>query len=171
MEFWKTESNPQKQTAFAIVVIVAGCILAYGFRHYTVSSNALAGFLLGILLLVVGISALLTGGKESITIDPSRHVILIENENLFGRKNRLIPFNEIAGARVSEFGKRSNYTVTYYITLRLTTGENYPLFYPAYYDGRWNPSVAEERLRRFETYLSEHNRLSLLLCRERTSHN
>ena len=153
MEIWKIESNPQKQTLLAIVIIVLGFILAFGFRHYAVSSNALAGFLLGLLLLVVGMLALITGGKETITIDPTRRTILIKQENLFGGKNKLIHFREIAEAQISEFGRRSNYTVTYYITLRLTTGENYPLFYPAYYDGRWNYSVAEKRLRSLESYL------------------
>ena len=50
-------------------------------------------------------------------------------------------------------GKRSNYTVTYYVSLKLKSGKNFPLFFPAYYNGMWDVMVAEERCNRIKDYL------------------
>ncbi|HEY3417648.1 MAG TPA: hypothetical protein VGM23_12255 [Armatimonadota bacterium] len=78
----------------------------------------------------------------------------MEDTTLFGTKLRLIAFEDIREASVASLGKRSNYVITYYVMLKLTTGATYPLFFPAYYEGRWDRSVAEDRCRRLEEYLS-----------------
>ena len=155
LEIWRIESSPNKQTALSVIVILAGLILAYGFRNFDASgmTNSLSGFLLGVLLLIIGVPCFVMGGKQKITIDPAAKIILIEDKNRFRQKKRLIVFSEITGAHVSEFGKRSNGTVTYYVSLNLKSGKTYPLFYPAYYEGRWSRMVAESRLNILMTYL------------------
>ena len=158
MEAWKIESNPLKQTVVNWAVIAAGVILVYGFRDFDSSgfTNSLAGFLLGVLLLIVGIPALIMIARQTITVDPVARQILIEDESRWGKKVRSIAFHEIAEASVSRLGSRSDGSVSYYVTLRLVSGETYPLFFPAYYDGRWDRSVAEDRCRRLEGYLGQH---------------
>jgi hypothetical protein len=155
MDAWTIESNPAKQTALAWAIVVVGLILAYGFREFDGSgfTNSLAGFLLGILLLIIGVPGIFMVGKQTITVDHEACRIMIEDTSRFGRKNRIIPFNEIVDLFVSELGARSDGSVSYYVTLKLTSGKNYPLFFPSYYDGRWERSVAESRCRRLEEYL------------------
>ncbi len=155
LEIWRIESSPQKQAALSVVVILIGLVLAYGFRNFDASgmTNSLAGFLLGILLLIIGIPGLVTGGKETITIDQRSHTILIENKNRFRKKQKWIAFHEIEGASVTKIGSSSSRTFTYYILLKLKSGKSFPLFYPAYYDGRWSREVAESRLERLKGYL------------------
>jgi hypothetical protein len=159
VEIWTIESSPRKQSALAWVIIVAGLVLAYGFRDFDSGgfTNSLAGFLLGVLLLAVGIPAAVMGGKQQISVDPGLRRILVEDTRRWGKKSRSIPFDEIAGVRVDRLGNRSDGSVSYYVALKLSTGKTYPLFFPAYYDGRWNRSVAEERCRRIEEYLGRSN--------------
>lgn len=116
-------------------------------------TNNLSGFLLGILLAGIDIPGLVTGGNQTITVDPFTRTILIEDKNRFKKQKRLIAFNEIIEVHVSEFGKRSNRTVTYYVSLNLKNGKTYLLFYPAYHEGRWSRMVAECRCEKIAEYL------------------
>ena len=155
MEIWTTESNPVKQSILSWAIVVVGLILVYGFRNFDVSgfTNSLAGFLLGILLVLIGVPAVLMVGKQTITVDPKIRQILIEDESRFGTKKKIIPFNEIVDLHVSSLGRRSEGTVSYYVSLKMTSGKTLPLFFPAYYEGRWDRSVAESRCSRIQSYL------------------
>ena len=155
MDIWTAESNPLKQLVLSWAIVVVGLILVYGFRNFDASgfTNSLAGFLLGVLLVVIGVPAVLMTGKQTTTVDPKNRQILIVDESRFGTKKKIIPFDEIVDLHVSSLGRRSEGSVSYYVTLNLTTGKNLPLFFPAYYDGRWDRSVAESRCNRLQAYL------------------
>ena len=156
MDQWRSESSPGKQTAAAIGCTVVGLILAYGFRDFSGPglSNTMAGFLLGILLLVIGIAGLVVRGKQSVVVDPRAKEITIEDKNLFGTKRRKIRFFEIAGTAVGFLGKESNLTTFYYVLLRLRSGEEYSLFAPGrFYKGATNRSVVEGWRQRLEAYM------------------
>jgi hypothetical protein len=155
MDTWTIESNPAKQTILTWAMIVVGLILMYGFRNFDASgfTNSMAGFLLGVLLMIIGVPAVLMLGKQTIIVDPKARHILMEDVSRFGSKKKIIPFNDIVDARVSRLGNRTEGSVTYYVTLKLTSGKTFPLFFPAYFDGRWDRSVAESRCSRLEEYL------------------
>ena len=59
MDSLKFESNSGKQTVLSLVSIVIGIILVIGFRHFDGMdrTNSVAGFLLGLFLLLIGISS------------------------------------------------------------------------------------------------------------------
>ncbi|MDD8017575.1 MAG: hypothetical protein PHP42_04320 [Bacteroidota bacterium] len=157
MDTWKVESNPAKQMIFTCGIVVVGLVLAYGFRHFDRSgfTNSLAGFLLGILLLVIGVPGLFMIRRESITVDSTTRRITIEKTNRFGKKDKIILFSEIADVSVTQLGNSSDGSPNFHVTLSLRSGKNFPLFFPAYYDGRWDRSVAEDRCRRLEKYLQQ----------------
>lgn len=158
MDPWKFESNPGKQTALALACIAAGLALAIGFRHFTGPglSNSLAGFLLGILLLIIGISALWVSGKQTVVIDPELRRIVIEDSNLFRTRKRSIPFIDVVDTAIGYLGKKSNHVSFYYIVLKLRSGEEYPLFPPGrFFEGGSDRSVMESRRRRLEQYLGQ----------------
>ncbi|MCK9410219.1 MAG: hypothetical protein WCX28_00710 [Bacteriovoracaceae bacterium] len=147
MDSWKIESNPRKQTVVTWGIIIAGIIFVYGFRNFDGSqlSNSLAGFLMGILLLIIGIPGAFFIGKQTITVDRASARIVIEDKSRIRKKKKIIPFNDIIKISVSQSGSQWNGSVSYFVLLKLISGNQYPLFYPSYYDGRWDKSIIEER--------------------------
>jgi len=157
MNNWKIESSPIKQLIMTIAIIIAGIVLMYGFRNYDASgfTNSLAGFLLGVLLLLIGVPGLLAISKETITVFPKERKILIENNNLFRKNIRNIFFNEIESIHLSTLGNKTDGSRSYYLVLELRSGKSFPLFFPAYYTGRFNRAIAEDRRRRLENYINQ----------------
>ncbi|MBH1975553.1 MAG: hypothetical protein I8H95_04405 [Rhodocyclales bacterium] len=158
MDSWKFESNLGKQTALSLACIAVGTILVIGFRHFDGSSmtNSVAGFLCGLLLLLIGISAFLVSGKQTIVVDPQRRRIVVEDKNRFGIKKRSIRFSEITDTSIGYIGKRSNFVNFYYIILELKSGEKYPLFSPGrFHDGGSDKSVMESRRQRLENCIKQ----------------
>ena len=158
MDVWKFESNAGKQTALALVCIAAGAILTYGFRHFDGPgmTNSLAGFLCGLLLLLIGIPAFLMRGRQTIVVDPRMRRIVVEDTTMFGTKKRSIRFSEIARAGIGYLGKKSNFVSFYYIDLTLKNGESYPLFSPGrFHDGGSDRSVMEGRRQRLERCIEQ----------------
>ncbi len=156
MDIWEFENNPVRQTALSLACIMVGIALVMASRYFNGSDtiNGLAGFLLGILLLIIGIWAFLVGGKQTIVVDPKSRRIVVEDMNRFGVKKRLIPFSDIVDTGIGYFGKKSNDVDFYYIILKLRSGKEYPLFAPGrFYDGGSDRSVMESRRQRLEEYL------------------
>jgi hypothetical protein len=156
MDSWKFESNSGKQTALSLVCVVIGLVLAFGFRNFSGAAmpNSLAGFLLGLLLLLIGISAFLANGKQTIVVDPKARHISIADTNHFRTKKRLIAFSDIVDTYIGYFGKASNYFTFYYVVLKLRSGEEVTLFSPGYfYDGGSDRSVMESRRQGLEECL------------------
>lgn len=160
MDSWKFESNPGKQTALSLVCIAAGTALAVGFRHFDGSgmTNSLAGFLCGLLLLLIGIPGFLLTGKQTIVIDPRLRCIIVEDQNRFETKKRVIHFSEITDTGIGYVGKKSNFVDFYYIVLELKSGEKYPLFSPGrFHEGGSDRSVMESRRQRLENCIHQAN--------------
>jgi hypothetical protein len=158
MDSLKFESNTNKQNAITLASILISMILIIGFRNFdsTGLTNSLAGFLLGLLLLLIGISAYLMRGKQTITIDPQSKSILIENTNRFGTKNKLIPFNDIVDIGIGYLGRKSNFVSFYYLNLKLRSGKKYPLFSPGrFYEGGSDRSNMESRKLLIQEYISQ----------------
>ena len=131
MDLWVSRSNPGKQYLLAIGCIVVGLILTVGFHgDRSLNGNAMAGFLLGILLSAIGVAGFLATGKQSVVIDPNRRRIAIEDASLFSTKTRSILFSDIDDVSIGYLGKRSNYVTCFYLVLKLRNGEEYPLFAP-----------------------------------------
>ena len=156
MDAWTQKSNPNKQAALALACIAAGMALTVGFRHFDGPgmSNSMAGFLLGLLLLLIGIAAFLLRETQMITIDPRLRRIVVEDTNRFRTRRREIPFADIAGTGIGYLGRTSNIVTFYYINLKLKNGEVYPLFAPGrFFNGGSDRSVMENRRQRLEEYL------------------
>ncbi|HQG30774.1 MAG TPA: hypothetical protein PLA83_02505 [Deltaproteobacteria bacterium] len=158
MEKWKSESRPGKQLAAAVLSIVVGLVLVVGFHDFTGPgmTNSTAGFLLGVLLLAIGVLGFLVQGRQTVIVDPAARRITIEDRTRFGTKRRSIRFDDIVGVGIGYLGKRSNYVTCYYLVLKLKTGEEYPLFAPGrFYEGVSDRSVVEGWRMRLEKYILE----------------
>jgi len=157
MDIWKSQNNPGKQMALSIASTVVGLLLMTGFRDFrNGGSNATAGFFLGVLLLVIGIAAFLASGRQTVTIDPGRGRITIDDSNRFRTTTRSIAFSDILGIGIGYLGKRSNYVGWYYLVLKLRSGEDYPLFAPGrFYEGGSDRSIVEAWKQRLDDYLRQ----------------
>ena len=153
LELWKSESSPGKQRATAIASAVIGLVLVMACRDLRVSdSNAMAGFFVGWLLLLIGLAGFLFSGKQVIVVDAKNRRITVEDSTTFHRKKRLIPFDTIDDVGIGYLGKASNYVGFYYLILRLKSGESYSLFAPGrFFAGGSDKSIVEgwrQRLQR-----------------------
>jgi hypothetical protein len=155
MDVWTSQSNPGRQTLVSVVCAIVGVALLIGFRNFgSPNSNAFAGFLLGVLLLIIGIPGLVVSGRQSVLVDPSTRTISIVDVNRFRTKKRVIPFSDVISVSIGALGKRSNYVMQYYLVLKLTSGETYPLFAPGlFYKGSSDRAVVAGWKQRLEGYL------------------
>jgi hypothetical protein len=140
----------------SVVCAAVGLILVIGFRSLdNINSNAGAGFLLGLLLLAIGVPGFLLAGKQSVLVDPRARKIIVEDSNRLGTKKRSISFSDIQDISIGYLGKKSNYVTTYYLALRLRSGENYPLFAPGrFFDGSSERSAVACWKQRLEAYIN-----------------
>lgn len=155
MNSWISQSNPAKQTALSLICALAGLALTVGFRHFSsADTNALAGFLLGLLLLGIGVIGFLVSGKQTVVIDPQARRITVEDSNRFGTKKRFIPFRDITDISLGYLGKKSNFVEWYYLILELKNGETYSLFPPGrFFEGGSDRATVAGWKRRLEEYL------------------
>ncbi len=156
MEKWISHSQPGKQIAAAVVITVVGLALALGFRDFSGPglTDSLAGFLLGILLLVIGVLGMVLQGRQTVTVDPGTRRITIADKTLLGTKRQIIAFGDVMQVRIGYLGKKSNYTNFYSLVLELRNGKEYPLFAPGrFYPGASNRSTVEGWRTRLEDYL------------------
>ena len=153
---WTTQSRRGRQTALAGGSIAVGLVLMVGFRHYHGDSTMLAGFLLGVLLLVIGAAGLLVSGTQTVVVDPVLRRIVVEDKTvLSGAKRREIAFGEVTGIFIGYLGKKSNYVQTHYLVLKLTNGQEYPLFAPGRsYAGANSRATVEAWRQRLQEYMT-----------------
>ena len=156
METWDSQSAPGKQVLLSVVCLVLGLALMTAAHRSGVmgGGNARAGFMLGALLVAIGGWMLLASTRQNIVIDPTARRISVEDENCLGKKLREIRFDEVAEVQLGYLGKRSNFVTYYYLTLKLHSGENYPLFSPGrFYPGSSDRATVAGWRRRLEGYL------------------
>ena len=157
MDVWISQNNPGKQIVVSLACVAAGLVLMIGFRDFRgAGSNAMAGFLLGVLLLVIGAPGILMSGKQTVVVDPGVRRITVEESNRFRTKKRSIPFSDVVGISIGYLGKRSNNVGWYYLVLKLKTGEEYPLFAPGrFFEGGSDRSTVLSWKQRLEQYLGQ----------------
>jgi hypothetical protein len=158
MDVWESQSNSGKQTVLLTACAITGLVLMVGFRDFGgFRSNSMAGFLLGVLLFIIGVAGFLVSGRQAVVVDPNARCITIEDSNRFRTKKRRILFSDIVDTGIGYLGRKSNYVTFYYIILKLRNGEEYPLFSPGrFFEGGSDRSVMESRRQRLEEYLKQH---------------
>jgi drug/metabolite transporter (DMT)-like permease len=98
------QSRRGRQTALAVGGLVAGLVLMVGFRDYHGDSNMVAGFLLGVLLLVIGAAGLMVGGTQTVVVDSVlRRIVITGRSILCSRPGVSIP-GRVTGPRSSPGG-------------------------------------------------------------------
>ncbi|MEN6474448.1 MAG: hypothetical protein ABFD81_10580 [Syntrophaceae bacterium] len=156
MEKWISKSQSGRQIASAVGCAVVGLALAIGFHDFTGPgpTNSLSGFLLGILLLVIGVLGVVLQGSQTVIVDPATRRISITDKTLFGTKRHIIAFSDIMQVSVGYLGKKSNLANFYSLVLELRNGKKYPLFAPGrFFPGASNRSIVEGWRARLVQYI------------------
>lgn len=153
MDTLKIESNRNQQTA--LLLLVAGIGLALTLK-LSVGHGAMqsAGFVLGLLLMLLGAAGLYLGTTRAVVVDPNSGLISIEDTNRVGQRKRSIRFNDVADVSLGQSGERTG-SVAYDVMLRLKSGKTVSLFTGAVFDGRHDQAVMAERCRRIGQYLQQ----------------
>jgi hypothetical protein len=148
-DIWRTESNAGTRTAVSVVAVVAGLALTIGFHQFEGPglTGSRAGFLLGIMLLALGLGMLLLAGKQVITVEAKSRRVVIENINRFGKSAKEIHFDEIADVYLGELGDREGGSISYHVMVRLKTGKEIALF-KGFFDGSYSKPTMEARCHR-----------------------
>lgn len=157
MDVWTSQSNPGKQLVLAVVCAIAGLLLAVGFRDFSsLNSNDGAGFLLGVLLLILGVAGFLVSGRQTVVVDPKTHSITIDDSTRFNTQKKTILFNNIVSVSIGYLGKTTGFVTWYYLVLKLRSGEEYSLFPPGrFYKGGSDRSTMAGWKHRLEKYLNQ----------------
>lgn len=157
MDPWISRSRPGWQLAVGIGAAVVGGALAWATCDFaTRGGDVFAGFLLGLLLLVLGAASVLMSGPQTVIVDPRKRLIQVTDVHPGGRKLTTIPFQHVAQISIGYLGKRSAFMNTYYLVLHLTDGREYPLFAPGrFYQGASDRGVVEGWRERLQSYLAQ----------------
>jgi hypothetical protein len=145
------------QLATGVGALVVGGVLMWGMRDFAIrGDNVLAGFLLGVLLFVIGVASILVHGAQTVTIDARKGLIEVSDARPVGTKLTAIAFQQVADVSIGYLGKRTSFVNTYYLVLHLTDGREYPLFAPGrFFEGTSDRDVVEGWRRRLQGYLAE----------------
>jgi len=156
MDSWISTSNPRKQIRLSMISAATGLFLASYFISFnSPDRNIMAGFLLGMLLLVIGAAGFMVCSRQQIVVDPNSRHITIEEINRFGTKKRTINFSDVIDVTIGYLGKKSNFVSWYYLVLKLKNGEEYPLFTPGrFFEGGSDISTVEGWRQRLKLYLN-----------------
>ena len=158
---WETQNRVGMQFAAAVGCFVVGLVLAIGFHSFHgVKDDAFAGFLLGLLLAVIGLAAFIHAGRQTVTVDPRTRRIEVVDLSVLGRRTRSISFDSVGSVGIGFLGKRSNGVRNYYLVLHLRDGKEYALFAPGrFYEGASSRAIVEGWRERLQTYLSAGQRV------------
>ena len=156
MEQWISHSNPAKQIAAAVGLFAVGVVMVIGFRDFRgADSNALAGFLLGVLLVVLGLVGVAASTKQTVVVDPRARRITVDDVGLLRRRTRTIAFDDVVHVGIGYLGKKSNFVTWYSLTLKLRTGGEYSLFAPGrFFPGGSDRATVAGWQHRLERYLA-----------------
>jgi len=153
---WVSQQKAGYTKLLGAATAVVGLIFILAVRQAnglsaTTSSSAL---FLGILLLISGIAVLVINGKQTITVDPKRRLVLIETSSRFGDKRVIILFRDIVEVTLGEHGDTEGGSISYFIQLHLKSGKSANLFV-GWVPEQWSRAEMEARRQRLIGYLEE----------------
>ncbi len=156
MDSWETHSNSRQQASLSSACLVMGLALVALLRDAQPGeSSGRAGFLFGVLLLLIGGATLMAHARQSIVVDPVLREIRIEDRRLFGRKLHRIAFAHIQEVQVACLQTRTQRAIRYFLQLQLRNGESCALFAPErVYPGASDPAIVGAWKARLNRYLA-----------------
>ena len=143
MDVWESSSDGRRQTFLSAACLAVGVLLIISLHDFGASgSSRQAGFLLGMVLALLGAASLAVSGRQTVLVDSRKCQISIHDHRLVGHKIRTIAFSEVVDVQVAYLQTRSRQVLQYFLQLQLRNGEAYPLFAPGrVYIGSSDPAI------------------------------
>lgn len=156
MDIWETRSNNRQQLMISAICLIVGVVLTVALRDYGPSgSNRQAGFLLGVVLLGLGLATLFAGGTQTVQVDAHAREIRILDRRLIGKRTHTVAFEQVQRVEVACLQTRSQHALRYFLQLQLISGDAFALFSPEKaYPLAADPAVVAGWKRRLERMLA-----------------
>ncbi|MFN8611707.1 MAG: hypothetical protein U0931_29450 [Vulcanimicrobiota bacterium] len=147
----KFQSQPYANLALNLVLTFLGGGIMWAARDFShADSNARAGFLLGVLLAVIGVLALIVDESRRVEWDENQ-ILLDVRRRVGGNRQLQIPLREVGSVTLGAQGKSSSGTRYYDLVVKLNSGREIPLFGGCAVEGRMNRSQVEQWRQRLES--------------------
>ena len=155
-DIWVSRLDTVQLRLYGVMGVAVGLVFIMLVRQASSLSSvtSTSAFLLGLLILIIGLVALVMNGEQTITVDPKRRMVLIETKSRFGNKRRTIPFRDITDVSLGEIGDTEGGSISYFVKLHLRSGKDVGLFV-GFYGGTWSRAEMEVRRQRLIGYLGE----------------
>lgn len=152
---WTVQSEPTVQTAVGASGVCLGLAVALGAWRLgdAWTQTTFSAFVLGLLVLVVSSIVLVQGGRQVVSVDPARREIEVLTTTRWSERRRVVPFEDVDQLFLGQFGDREGGSVSYYVCVRLRSGEEVSLYVGAF-EGTFDRPTMEARLQRLQTYLN-----------------
>lgn len=149
----KLESKPAANMLLYVVISVVGFLLMYLARDFIHGgTNVLCGFLLGCMLLGIGIMAMVVGESRTVELDERRKRIVLDvKRRVGGGRQFIMPFSDIKGFGIGMQGKASAGSRLYDVVVRLHSGKEIYLFGGCVFEGRLSREWVEGVRGEFES--------------------
>jgi hypothetical protein len=157
MPVWESRSNSRRQSTISAACLALGLVLIVTLHDFGPSgSSRHAGFLLGVVLTLIGGATLLVSGPQTTIVDPLQQQIRITDHRLVGTRHHTIPFADIGEVQVAYLQTRSKLVLQYFLQLQLRGGEAYALFPPGrVYAGSSDAAIVAGWKSRLEACLAD----------------
>jgi hypothetical protein len=153
-DVWVSRQDTGQLALYGVIAVAVGLGFIMLVRQASSLSSvtSTSAFLLGLLILILGLAALVMNGEQVISVDPKRRRVLIETASRFGKKRRIISFRDIANVSLGEIGDIEGGSISYFVQLDLKNGKDVGLFV-GFYGGNWSKGEMEARRQRLIEYL------------------
>lgn len=146
----KLRSQPATNIALALTLIGVGAALAYLGRQHP-DTPTWAGFLLGWLLLLLGLAALLVRETREIELDTRRRLLVLDvRRRVGGERRQVVPFADIVSVGLGAMGSRSEGSVYYDLVVHTRDGKALYLMGGCAFEGRMHRDRMEALREAFE---------------------
>lgn len=153
---WEINSNVLLQNFFTLAGFLLGLLLAVlGFKAGGFADNGSASaLLLGVFIVLIAIANLVINNQRTVRIEPERRRILITDKSRFKQQQQVIIFGQIKDIYITELGNKEGGSISYDVELKLRDGKAVSLFRAAFFDGTYHKSVMENRCRRLRQIIN-----------------
>ena len=156
-EVWITESVAQKQQILhggSFVVGVVILVMTYVNGASTqLHTSEYAAVAVGVALIVLAAWSFFMSVHQIVTVDTVGRVVQVVTKSRVRTRTKNIAFGDIETITLSELGDNEGGNAIYYVTVTDTRGVKTPLFFPAYFEGRFSRSVMEGNVERLKKCL------------------
>jgi hypothetical protein len=128
------KNNKTNQKIIALAMLAVGGLMIFLVLKIKQewSANEMAGFSLGILLVIIGAAGFLSNQETTTTIDLRRKIIRVEDASFARTTVRVVMFKEIKDITVEQIGDHTDGSPSFHLVVQQFSGKNLPILVGIY---------------------------------------